>query len=160
MKLCLLFINQRPFQLSSSNPLLTRQEAAMCWLLLHCNDICVLSADKNLGPAVMERSKYIHYAFKDHLNNKNTYLQRLSESGANFRLDQTSNKSLNSRLSLNKAFQKQIKVHMAPSWKKWNLTGHRRSTQYAFITNESSNLAIILKHTNIVFYYSTIIFLN
>ena len=64
MKLPLLFINQCQFQLSSN--LLTHWEAAMRWLL-HRNDICVLSADKNLGPVVMERSKYIHYAFKDHL---------------------------------------------------------------------------------------------
>ena len=75
MKLWLLFINQRQFQLSSN--LLPHQEAAMRWLL-HRNDICVLSADKNLGQVVMERSKYILYACKDHLNDKNTY-QRLSE---------------------------------------------------------------------------------
>ena len=50
MKLRLLFTNQRHFQLSSN--LLPHEEAVMRWLL-HRNDICVLSADKNLGPPVV-----------------------------------------------------------------------------------------------------------
>jgi len=33
----------------------------------------VVQCDKNLGPAIIEREEYIHFAFKDHLNDSTTY---------------------------------------------------------------------------------------
>ena len=36
-------------------------------------DLMIVQCDKNLGPAVIETEKYIQLAFKDHLNDSNTY---------------------------------------------------------------------------------------
>ncbi len=57
------------------------------------SDIAVLSADKNLGPVVMERSKYIKLAFKDHLSDKSTY-RRLTHDEATDILRRTHQKIL------------------------------------------------------------------
>ena len=68
---------KRRHNLSYQSNLLPNQEAALKWLQLQ-NNISILSADKNLGPVVMERSKYIKLAFKDHLSDVATY-RRLTE---------------------------------------------------------------------------------
>jgi hypothetical protein len=56
----------------------------MKWLKSN-TDIVVCNADKNLGPVVMEKTKYIEYAFNEHLNDKNTYRQ-LDKHEANSRM--------------------------------------------------------------------------
>ena len=61
--------------------LLRQQENALTWLTDHPEYI-VLHTDKNLGPAIMERQKYLDLAWRDHLSDTNTY-QRLSEDTAN-----------------------------------------------------------------------------
>ena len=63
---------ERRRNLSYQSNLLPNQEAALKWLSSQ-SDIAVLSADKNLGPVIMERSKYIKLAFKDHLSDASTY---------------------------------------------------------------------------------------
>jgi hypothetical protein len=73
--------------------LLPNQESALRWLLQN-NQISVLNADKNLGPVVMERDKYLHFAYKDHLQDTNTYL-RLSKNEASRRLYKTSERIFN-----------------------------------------------------------------
>ena len=36
-------------------------------------DFIIAHCDKNLGPAIIERDKYIRLAFRDHLSDNNTY---------------------------------------------------------------------------------------
>jgi len=38
-------------------------------------NLMVIWTDKNLGPALIERKRYINLAFKDHLGNHNVYQQ-------------------------------------------------------------------------------------
>jgi hypothetical protein len=71
MSIRLLFANHKRNITTSSN-LLPNQEAALKWLLDQ-NDISILNADKNLGPVVMESTKYIHLAYRDHLSDESTY---------------------------------------------------------------------------------------
>ncbi len=52
--------------------LLPSQAAALNWLNLH-PEITVCDTDKNLGPALMEVSKYITDAYRDHMHDSNTY---------------------------------------------------------------------------------------
>ena len=52
--------------------LLPHQRRTLCWLRQQ-QDLLVVNCDKNLGPAVIERSEYIKLAFKDHLNDDSTY---------------------------------------------------------------------------------------
>ena len=52
--------------------LMHHQLASLQWLLDH-PEIIVLNSDKNLGPAVIERSRYVELAWKDHLHDRNTY---------------------------------------------------------------------------------------
>ena len=52
--------------------LLPTQRAAFRWLMNHPN-IVVCASDKNLGPVVMEREKYLCLTFRDHLSDGNTY---------------------------------------------------------------------------------------
>ena len=54
--------------------LLKSQEAALQWLKANPN-LTICNADKNLGPVIMEREKYVRYAYEDHLSDKNTYRQ-------------------------------------------------------------------------------------
>ena len=49
----------------------------MCFLTANKN-LLVIKTDKNLGPAVIEREKYIRLAYRDHLNDQHTY-RKLSE---------------------------------------------------------------------------------
>ena len=37
------------------------------------NDLMIITCDKNLGPAVIERQAYIRLVYRDHLNDTNTY---------------------------------------------------------------------------------------
>lgn len=74
-------------KIKNQQNLLPNQTAALQWLIDN-NQIIVLNADKNLGPVVMEREKYIKFAYHDHLYDKNTYLQ-LTEDEANRRMNAT-----------------------------------------------------------------------
>lgn len=56
--------------------LMPHQLMILQWLLDH-PEIVVLNSDKNLGPAVIERERYVELAWLDHLSDRNTY-QRLS----------------------------------------------------------------------------------
>jgi hypothetical protein len=49
------------------------------------DDYIVIPTDKNLGPAILERSEYTKRAFDDHLNDETTY-SRLSSTAANARI--------------------------------------------------------------------------
>jgi len=42
-------------------------------LLSKCPDLVVIKTDKNLGPAIIERNRYLRFAFKEHLLDKDTY---------------------------------------------------------------------------------------
>ena len=44
-------------------------------MLLQQSSHIICSSDKNLGPCIIERKKYISHAFDDHLSNKNNYRQ-------------------------------------------------------------------------------------
>lgn len=52
--------------------LLPHQRRALSWLQQQ-KSLLVVQCDKNLGPAVIERTEYIKFAFKDHLNDAATY---------------------------------------------------------------------------------------
>ncbi len=54
--------------------LLPIQSAALCRLRNHPL-ICVMKTDKNLGPAIIERHRYIVKAYENHLSDKKTYRQ-------------------------------------------------------------------------------------
>ena len=69
-----LFSPKRKLALPSK--LLPNQSFAMEWLKQNEN-IVVFSSDKNLGPCVIERDRYVEFAFKFHLSDNNTY-RRLS----------------------------------------------------------------------------------
>ena len=68
--------------------LLPSQRAAFVWLMNH-PEIIVCASDKNLGPAVMERSKYLRLTHRDHLSDTNTY-RRLDKPIALARLKEVS----------------------------------------------------------------------
>ena len=52
--------------------LLAPQLTALQWLKSH-PEITIFSADKSLGPCLIERERYIGHAWKDHLSDCNTY---------------------------------------------------------------------------------------
>ena len=52
--------------------LLPHQRRALAWLR-NQDDLLVIQCDKNLGPAVIEKSKYIEMAYRDHFNDEVTY---------------------------------------------------------------------------------------
>ena len=85
-ELRLLFATKRIQNTHSQPNLLPFQDAALQWLLDQPN-ITILSADKNLGPVAMDTTKYIDYAFKDHLSDTATY-RRLSTNEAEVKLQQ------------------------------------------------------------------------
>ena len=64
--------------------LLPSQMAAFKWLEAHDN-VVVFPTDKNLGPAVMERDRYIDQALTDHLLDPKTY-RRLDKTTADRRV--------------------------------------------------------------------------
>lgn len=64
----LLFANKTKVRSS----LMPHQLSILQWLIDH-PEIIVLNSDKNLGPAVIEREKYIELAWRDHLSDRNTY---------------------------------------------------------------------------------------
>lgn len=53
--------------------------------LLQRKDLIVFRTDKNLGPAIIERTRYIKLAFRDHLHDAKTY-QPLTGNGAENRI--------------------------------------------------------------------------
>ena len=58
--------------------LLAPQLCALQWLKSH-PEIMVFGADKNLGPCLIERHRYIEYAWRDHLSDTNTYKKMSKE---------------------------------------------------------------------------------
>ena len=66
--------------------LLPHQRIALQQLQQH-PELMMVVCDKGLGPAVIERTKYIELAFTDHLNDTNTY-QFLTEFDAKMKLGQ------------------------------------------------------------------------
>ncbi|MCP4745959.1 MAG: hypothetical protein GY874_07435 [Desulfobacteraceae bacterium] len=64
--------------------LLPTQLAALKWLEDN-PQLIVFNADKNLGPCIIERERYLDLALRDHLGDKNTYRQ-LNEAEAKTRL--------------------------------------------------------------------------
>ncbi|GFH46966.1 hypothetical protein CTEN210_04855 [Chaetoceros tenuissimus] len=60
--------------------LLAHQLDALTWLKEH-PEIVVLHTDKNLGPAIMDRERYLDLAWRDHLSDRYTY-QRLTQEEA------------------------------------------------------------------------------
>jgi len=66
-------------QSSRSNLLRTQRRALD--LLRNQDSFLVVQCDKNLGPAVIEKDRYIKFAFHDHLSDATTY-QRLSKDEA------------------------------------------------------------------------------
>jgi hypothetical protein len=56
-------------------PNLTRLQAKLLRLLKDSSDFIIFPTDKNLGPAILERSEYINRALKDHLEDPLTYKQ-------------------------------------------------------------------------------------
>ena len=56
-------------------PNLTKIQLAALSYLRQNNIYMVIKSDKNLGPCLIEKEKYIQLAFCDHLNDNNTYRQ-------------------------------------------------------------------------------------
>jgi len=48
-------------------------------LLSNNYQFITVPSNKNLGPVIMERNKYINLVFHNHLNNKSTYLELSSQ---------------------------------------------------------------------------------
>ena len=63
--------NIRANQNASTN--LDKQQLHCLRFLKNNNDIIVLMADKNLGPAIMEKQKYVNAILQQHLLDKSTY---------------------------------------------------------------------------------------
>jgi hypothetical protein len=64
---------------------LTPYQTKLLEVLRDSEDHIVIPTDKNLGPAILERTVYTQRAFDDHLNDETTYL-RLSASDADTRM--------------------------------------------------------------------------
>ena len=62
--------NQRKKKQSSN---ITRKQWAMIKYLRQNDDFMIIPTDKNLGPAIIERSTYIERAWSEHLSDPNTY---------------------------------------------------------------------------------------
>ena len=62
--------NQRKKKQSSN---ITRKQWAMIKYLRQNDDFMIVPTDKNLGPAIIERSTYIERAWSEHLSDPNTY---------------------------------------------------------------------------------------
>jgi len=68
-------INNLSHRPTATTPnLLPSQQQALKWLLDH-PELVVMSTDKNLGPAIIERERYVFYAYRDHLSDTSTYKQ-------------------------------------------------------------------------------------
>jgi hypothetical protein len=65
---------------------LTALQTRLLATLKTSDDFIVFPTDKNLGPAILERSEYINRALKDHLTDPNTYKQ-LSEAEATIQIE-------------------------------------------------------------------------
>lgn len=87
-------------------------------------DLLVVQCDKNLGPAVIERTRYIHFAHRDHLSDNRTY-QRLSSAQV-----------ISFEQRIERAFDKwltKFSQNLNPFEKKF-LRHHRMHYQHAFST--------------------------
>jgi len=73
------------FRRKKSVPNLSRVHRNALEYLKSQSDFIIATCDKNLGPAIIERDKYIELAFRDHLNDSSTY-QRLSIEEASLHL--------------------------------------------------------------------------
>ena len=72
---------KRLFKRKKSIPNLSKHHRHTLQYLRKQNDFIIANCDKNLGPAVIERDKYIRLAFRDHLSDSTTY-ERLSKNDA------------------------------------------------------------------------------
>jgi hypothetical protein len=63
------------FRARRVTPNLTRLQAKLLRHLKDSPDFIIFPTDKNLGPAILERSEYINRALKDHLENPQVYRQ-------------------------------------------------------------------------------------
>ena len=72
-----------PRQSGAAN-LLPIQTAAFNYLKTS-SDLIILKSDKNLGPVVMDRTKYLYHAYADHLDDQTTY-RKLTEAQAIIRV--------------------------------------------------------------------------
>jgi len=70
---------------------LTKLQEKTLHLLKNNEKFIVISCDKNLGPAVIERDEYVRRALKDHLADKSTY-KRIHEGAAKMILLQMKDK--------------------------------------------------------------------
>ena len=71
------------FKRKKTIPNLAKHQRQALDFLRSQQDFIIANCDKNLGPAIIERNKYIQLAFKDHLNDTETY-QRLSPEHAGY----------------------------------------------------------------------------
>jgi hypothetical protein len=64
----------RLFICKPATPYLTRYQQQILESLQHSEELIVLPSDRNLGPCIIDHSKYIHTAL-DHLSDMTTYKQ-------------------------------------------------------------------------------------
>jgi hypothetical protein len=101
-QVCSLVANNQPAPRSNLNK---RQEAILS-SLRSAKPFIIMPTDKNLGPAIMERTTYIKRCFNDHLLSKSTY-KELNEHDAQVM-------RYNSRAAITQAAEKAIKYATIP----------------------------------------------
>jgi hypothetical protein len=101
-RICSLVAKNKPTPRSNLNK---RQEKLLS-SLRRAKQFIIMPTDKNLGPAIMERSTYIKRCFDDHLMNKCTYQE----------LDEHTSRTMryNARAAITKAAEKAIRSHSIP----------------------------------------------
>lgn len=75
------------FRNRKSHPNLSRAHRQTLEYLRTQKEFIIANCDKNLGPAIIERDRYIRFAIKDHLSDTTTY-ERLSKEEADLYLEQ------------------------------------------------------------------------
>jgi hypothetical protein len=63
------------FKKKKARPNLLPHQRRALLSLQNNDDLLIVQCDKNLGPAVIEKTAYIEMAFRDHLSDGNTYMQ-------------------------------------------------------------------------------------
>ena len=61
------------FKKRHCRPNLLPNQRKLLSLLQRSDQFIVGYADKNLGPYIIERDRYVYFAYRDHLSNKDTY---------------------------------------------------------------------------------------
>jgi hypothetical protein len=67
---------------------LLRHQTDLLRFLIKQDQLIICSTDKNLGPCIIERERYVNIAFDDHLSNEDNYKQ-LTESEAHAKINDT-----------------------------------------------------------------------